>query len=400
MSVGAMGRAWAPMPLARQVQRDLDALSALTGSASLAQLSAAQLMGERALLASLTFGHRRSAGGSCRLLDAADGTLAVNLPRPSDWELVEAWLGSPARNWQELEPLVSAQTRTDMMSQARVLGLAVSAPGKDVNHPDDSTRIPLISHSNRAGRPRVVDLSSLWAGPLCTHLLWLSGAEVIKVESSVRPDGARTGPRDFYRLLNQGKRSVALDLQQDVGQHDLKRLITSADIVVEAARPRALRQIGLDAEQLVAERGDLTWISITGYGRTRPGAGWVGFGDDASAAAGLSEIMRDATGQFEFAGDAIADPITGVAAALAAWRSWRAGGCRLISMPLAHTAAQSLREELQGAGRQDVVRSFARWWEQALSQDPHRGIEKRSACAQARALGADTAEVLAELDPR
>ena len=69
-------------------------------------------------------------------------------------------------------------------------------------------------------------------------------------------------------------------------------------------------------------------------------------------------------------------------------------------MPLATTAAQSLREELQGARRQDVVRSFARWWEQALSQDPHRGIEKRSACAQARALGADTAEVLAELDPR
>ena len=58
----------------------------------------------------------------------------------------------------------------------------------------------------------VLDLSALWAGPLCGHLLWLCGGRVIKVESRDRLDGARFGDADFYALLNQGKRSVVVGL--------------------------------------------------------------------------------------------------------------------------------------------------------------------------------------------
>ena len=88
--------------------------------------------------------------------------------------------------------------------------------------------------------PLVVDLSSLWAGPLCAHLLGLAGARVVKLESTRRPDGARSGPPDFFSLLNAGKASVALDFGTRCGRGKLRRLLERADIVVESARPRAL----------------------------------------------------------------------------------------------------------------------------------------------------------------
>ena len=155
--------------------------------------------------------------------------------------------------------------------------------------------------------------------------------------------------------------------------------------------------MGIDAQRCVASRPGLTWISITGYGRDAPGDQWIAFGDDAGVAAGLSDVMRRATGTAQFAGDAIADPVTGMQAALAAWRSWLAGGSRLLSLPLVHVAGTSLRGEIGRRGHQHVVRSFARWWRQATSSEPHRGIERRVPSARARALGADTAAVLREL---
>src|SRR4029453_19173112 len=96
--------------------------------------------------------------------------------------------------------------------------------------------------------PLVVDLSSLWAGPLCAHLLGLQGARVVKVESTGRPDGARRGPAAFFDLLHGGPRGVARDLRDPAGAACLRRLLAAADVVVEASRPRALRQLGIEAE--------------------------------------------------------------------------------------------------------------------------------------------------------
>ena len=102
--------------------------------------------------------------------------------------------------------------------------------------------------------------------------------------------------------------------------------------------------------EVLANTPDLTWISITGYGREEPEANWIAFGDDAGVAAGLSDVMKAATGHYEFAGDAIADPLTGIHAALAAWNSWRRGGSRLISLALTDVAAWCLNEELHRMG--------------------------------------------------
>ena len=93
--------------------------------------------------------------------------------------------------------------------------------------------------ASRPGRPLVVDLSALWAGPLCGHLLHLCGADVIKVESDTRPDGARFGNAAFFGLLNQGKRSVGLDLTRHEGRKTLRQLIDRADVVIESSRPES-----------------------------------------------------------------------------------------------------------------------------------------------------------------
>ncbi|MFA5886111.1 MAG: amidohydrolase family protein, partial [Acidimicrobiia bacterium] len=159
----------------------------------------------------------------------------------------------------------------------------------------------------------VVDLSSLWAGPLCGALLAAAGADVVKVESTARPDGARSGNGPFFDLLNGAKRSLALDLATDEGRRVLAALVAGADVVIEGTRPRALRQLGVDAEAALASSGPAVWVSITGHGRDGETGLRVGFGDDAAAAGGL--VAWDDAGPC-FCADAVADPVTGMVAAL------------------------------------------------------------------------------------
>jgi crotonobetainyl-CoA:carnitine CoA-transferase CaiB-like acyl-CoA transferase len=183
----------------------------------------------------------------------------------------------------------------------------------------------------------VVDLSSLWAGPLCSRLWQAAGAEVLKVESRRRPDGGRRGSAAFFQQLHRGKTFVSLDLHNSEGQEALRKLILDADIVLEASRPRALRQMGIYAEDLIAASPGLTWVSITGHGRGSPQENWIAYGDDAGIAAGLSAAIHHCCGQWLVCGDAIADPLTGIHAALAGWAGWLAGGGCLLDLSLVET---------------------------------------------------------------
>lgn len=405
----AMDKPAAAPPLAHSADRELRHLAALTGRNH--GISGAQLLMERAQLAGMRFAPGTSAGGSCRLLATRDHTLAVNLPRDADWTLIPAWLETEAAepwNWARLAGVLAHRHSAQLVERARLLGLAVASTGAAAWPASQDTRgwqvvqgTPLPSgppaSSRPVGRPRVVDLSGLWAGPLASHLLYLAGAEVIKVESTRRPDGARSGNPEFYRLLNQGKRSVALDLAVPQGQRVLLRLLAHADIVIESSRPRALRQMDIFAESLVHGRKALTWISINGYGRLDPEANWIAFGDDAGVAAGLSDIMKAAVGHYQFAGDAIADPLTGIRAARLAYASWLAGGSRLLALSLAGTAASSLRDELAREGGDAVTAGFANWWHQVQFRQTPPGVAARPVTGPVRALGADTGAVLEEL---
>lgn len=406
-----------PLPLASCVAGVAQALTALLSAVDgrvQDALPGVATLGERAALGGLTRQGAISAGGACRLLPAADGWLAVSLPRADDWELIAAWLecefvaGGEDTAWQALARLLRQQPLAMLIERGRLLGLAVAAVD-DVWQTGAAaswcvTKRIAAAPSCRPPRPfsfsspLVVDLSSLWAGPLCSHLLQLAGARVIKVESRQRPDGARRGEAAFYDLMNHGKASVALDFASPQGLAQLRALLLRADIVIEAARPRALRQLGIRAEEIIAANPRLSWLAISGHGRNDSQADWIAYGDDAGVAAGLSGVMQRLSGAPMFCGDAIADPLTGWHAALAALAAYLGGGGQLVSLALSDVVRHCAQFRLPD----DPAALRARWREwQALAADA--GIDAarlpapRRAPAAARPLGADTAAILREL---
>ncbi|GAA3204917.1 CoA transferase [Actinocorallia longicatena] len=339
------------------------------------------LLTERAALAGLTRQGATSCGGGTRLLRARDAWIAVSLPRAGDVEALPAWLegavpGDGAEPpWEAVAAAVAGRTGEALLERAELLGLAVGVlPGRRPLR-------PAVVRSRLGDAPprddlrglRVVDLTSLWAGPLCGDLLGRRGAEVVKVESPVRPDGTRRGSPAVFDLINGGKRSVALDFSTREGVTALRALLRSADVVLEASRPRALEQAGVRAAEIVAEGGPSVWVSITGHGRERPMR--VGFGDDAAVAGGL--VVRDAAGPC-FCADAIADPATGLTAAHACLEALRSGGRWLLDIAMSAVAASLAGPSLP---------VFP-----GLTCGPLRA---RSPRAPSRPLGADTAAVLA-----
>jgi hypothetical protein len=292
-------------------------------------VDALSLVTERAAIWSYTRNGRLSCGGASRLLEAADGWIAISLTRRDDEDLVPAWIDCEP-SWPRIESAVAVRPASELVDRGRLLGLPVAALGE---RPPGALyeRTPLGDAEPLDREPVVVDLSSLWAGPLCTRLLHGRGARVIKVESTTRPDGARRGPAAFFDLMHAGKEFTTIDLEREV----LRALLLSADVVVEGSRPRALEQLGIDGRDIV-ELGPRVWLSITGHGRTEPQRDWVGFGDDAAVAGGLVAWCNDAPC---FLGDAIADPLTGIAGATAVLDALAVGGRWMIDCNLAGVAA-------------------------------------------------------------
>jgi hypothetical protein len=328
-------------------------------------------LGHRAALAGLHRQGTTSCGGATRLLPARDGWLAVSLARPSDVELVPAWFeidgpGLPATGdategvWATVAAHVAASPVGPILERALLLGLPAAAlpgtPPVPVVAPPPLAPLPVRATAVTPARVPdapppaslagllVVDLSSLWAGPLAGALLGAAGATVVKVESTGRPDGARAGPPAFFDLLNGHKRSVALDLGDPGDVRLLRRLLARADVVVEASRPRALEHLGIDALGLLSAGGPRVWVSITGHGRTGPARDRVGFGDDAAVAGGLVCRQGDRP---VFCADAVADPASGMVAAAATLGALAAGGRWLLDVAMsgvaAHLAGPTLR---------------------------------------------------------
>jgi crotonobetainyl-CoA:carnitine CoA-transferase CaiB-like acyl-CoA transferase len=129
---------------------------------------------------------------------------------------------------------------------------------------------------------RVLDLTAFWAGPLCTHVLAMLGAEVLHIESTARPDGTRllSGLRfsepdwwersGIFSGLNTNKKSVTLDLATERGRELLRRLIATCDVIVENYTPRVLDQMGLDVDAVRAIRPDVVMVRMPGFGLDGP----------------------------------------------------------------------------------------------------------------------------------
>ena len=147
---------------------------------------------------------------------------------------------------------------------------------------------------------RVLDMTSFWAGPSCTHFLALLGADVIHVESTSRPDGTRLiadvpvteahwwEKSPIFSGLNTNKKSVTLDTRTDRGRELLRRLATTCDVIVENYTPRVLDQIGLDFAAVQALRPDTILVRMPGFGLDGPWRDNPAFAYVIEGASGLS----------------------------------------------------------------------------------------------------------------
>ena len=165
---------------------------------------------------------------------------------------------------------------------------------------------------------RVVDLTRVLAGPYCAMLLGDMGAEVIKVEEPVHGDDTRAwapfqdGVSTFFLGMNRSKKSVALDLKTPAGAEALRRLISTADVLIENFRPGSLKKLGFDYDTVRAWNPQLVYCSITGYGQQGPKRDLPGYDAVIQAESGLMHVTGARDGPPTRVGVAITDYLAGL----------------------------------------------------------------------------------------
>ncbi|MFS8203024.1 CaiB/BaiF CoA transferase family protein [Streptomyces sp. CWNU-52B] len=170
---------------------------------------------------------------------------------------------------------------------------------------------------------RVLDLATLFAGPLAATMLGDFGAEVVKVEHPRRPDPSRGhGPSKdgiglWWKLLGRNKRTMTLDLSTYGGRDTLLRLAASADVIIENFRPGTLEKWDLGWEELSAANPRLVLARVTGFGQFGPYAHRPGFGTLAEAMSGFAAITGEPDGPPTLPPFGLADSIAGLATAYA-----------------------------------------------------------------------------------
>ena len=170
---------------------------------------------------------------------------------------------------------------------------------------------------------RVVDVSTILAGPLCCQILGDFGADVIKVEHPRRADGMRGhGPSKdgvplWWKEIGRNTRTVAVDLKSEAGAEVLKRLAATADVLVENFRPGVLERWGLGPEVLHEINPGLVLVRVTGFGQSGPYAHRAGFGTLAEAMSGFADLTGQPDGPPTLPAFGLADSICGIAASSA-----------------------------------------------------------------------------------
>ncbi|WP_029109964.1 CoA transferase [Mycobacterium sp. URHD0025] len=175
---------------------------------------------------------------------------------------------------------------------AQVAAAELSKRGVPTGRPD-ADRLPFSGL-------RVLDMTTFWAGPSCTHPLGMLGAQVIHLESTPRPDGTRLiagipatveqwwERSPIFSALNTNKQSLTLDFQTEQGRDLLRRLIATCDVVVENFTPRVIEQIGLDFDSLRVLREDIIMVRMPGFGLDGPWRDNPAFAYIIEDASGLS----------------------------------------------------------------------------------------------------------------
>ena len=192
---------------------------------------------------------------------------------------------------------------------------------------------------------RVLDLSRVFAGPMCGMVLADFGAEVIKVEHPDRGDdtrdwGLRIGKTEttYYNSMNRNKRSITLDLQSPEGLKIIHNLLPQCDVVIHNFKSGGAEKLGLGYEQLRAIKPDVVYCAVGGYDSSGPEAQRPGYDLVIQAEAGLMALNGEASQPPLKFGVAVVDLMTGMYAAQAVlaalFRRERTGQGRLIEMAL------------------------------------------------------------------
>jgi crotonobetainyl-CoA:carnitine CoA-transferase CaiB-like acyl-CoA transferase len=203
---------------------------------------------------------------------------------------------------------------------------------------------------------RVLDLTSVVVGPVCTWRLGQYGAEIIKVENpegdlmrglgGLSPTGQHSGT---YLHLNRGKRNICLDLKKPSSRKVMQRLIDSADVIVANMRPQALERLGLDAASIRERHPEKIYCLITGYGTDGPYAGLPTYDSVVQGATGMAGLTLRRDGTPNYVPMLICDHVAGEIAAgaiLAAMveRRTTGQGCT-IEVPMFETMAAFVMQE-------------------------------------------------------
>lgn len=195
---------------------------------------------------------------------------------------------------------------------------------------------------------RVIDLSTVLAGPNCARYLADFGADVIKVE---RPDTGDTlrnmawrDPRDgvgmWWKVVNRNKRTIALDLKSEADREVLLGLVDDAHVVVENFRPGTLERLGLGVDVLHARNPRLVLTRVTGFGQDGPYANRAGFATIAESMSGLASISGEPDGQPLLPPIALTDEVTGLVGAFATMVALHSGTGQVVDVSLLESVFQ------------------------------------------------------------
>ena len=212
---------------------------------------------------------------------------------------------------------------------------------------------------------KVLELSTVLAGPYCSMVLADLGADVIKVEP---PEGdatrgygppwveANDGSGDrvaaYFLAVNRNKRSIRVDLRQEEGVEVVRRLIGRSDVLIENFRPGRLDKIGFDDEALAALNPKLVHLAITGYGPDGPDAAKPGYDFIAQAVGGLMSVTGYSTeegGGPTKVGVAISDIVTGLMGTIGILAALRSGEGQRIDVSLLEATLATLINQAQNA---------------------------------------------------
>jgi crotonobetainyl-CoA:carnitine CoA-transferase CaiB-like acyl-CoA transferase len=170
---------------------------------------------------------------------------------------------------------------------------------------------------------RVIDASTILAGPLACQILGDFGADVVKIEHPTKADGmrghgpAKDGVPLWWKEISRNKRTIGLSLSEPDGAALFLRLAASADVIVENFRPGTLERWGIGPERLHEVNPRLVILRITGFGQTGPYAARAGFGTLAEAMSGFAHLTGQEDGPPTLPAFGLADSIAGIAASSA-----------------------------------------------------------------------------------